>query len=338
MGGSSSPRAATAAAAAAAASDVAAAAAAAAPTSDECRRSDPAGSIPDAAHSAPRRTIPAVICRASSAAASASATFAAGPAAGARSHRLEATTAAVGACPSRRGEASQRTRDSEWQRKCCCGPMTLLPSPPRPNTPRSRPPAHKLARLPYTDTHTRLRGAVRSQLSSSRAGEARCSSPGARARRRTAERWLSRTAVEWRLVRLRASLTPIGWGALAPPARFVTAERSPILRSAAPWRGARPCLSYGSPPARVEQSARRACGRTNARERSGRWPGADDAEPGDGLAGGEGVAPHQPQPDERPRPAQPGAAVHGDRAVGGGAGGHEALHHVRRRHLRAASS
>ena len=72
--------------------------------------------------------------------------------------------------------------------------------------------------------------------------------------------------------------------------------------------------------------------------RGGHAPGADDAEPGDGLAGGEGVVPHQPQPDARPRPAQPGAAVHGDWAVGGVAGGHEALHHVRRRRLSASRS
>jgi hypothetical protein len=39
-------------------------------------------------------------------------------------------------------------------------------------------------------------------------------------------------------------------------------------------------------------------------------PGAHDAEPADGLAGGEAVVPHHPQPDERPGPPQPRAAVH----------------------------
>ena len=63
-------------------------------------------------------------------------------------------------------------------------------------------------------------------------------------------------------------------------------------------------------------------------------PGPHDPQPGYGLAGGEALAPHHPQPDERAGAAEARAAVHGDGAVDGVAGGHEALHHVVGRHLR----
>ena len=62
-------------------------------------------------------------------------------------------------------------------------------------------------------------------------------------------------------------------------------------------------------------------------------PGPHDPEPRDGLPGGEARVPHHPEPDERAGAAEARAAVHGDGAVDGLAGDHEALHHVVGRHL-----